>query len=409
MDRQTRVSRDMEGDAMILAGLVISLSWISYVVVLANQYCRELENIRAFFQKKANGSLYRRVNPRKRNEDSQKIAAFRVQLREWIARFGVCFVQVRLNNYLISDQLSESLKGPEHQSLSIHGLLQELFAKRERELEDEQIDGARKTQEALVSVKAVGSLASNLENLHIRNDGPHPGDPYTSVFPPSMPMPMPVTFEHSQHPTIQPEFPFPMSSSTEGDLRAAQAARFKKLDDERRDEREQLRRAEQEYNNLPYLTPSMHGEQDHRPSHRPNVPSMTFSRVDEDDSAAAARALHEEYQRQFELEDRQQAIFEAGKLQMEAEEQEQALEFKRKKNHDRKRSSHHDPIGNGHPPPIAPSSPQNIGPMSFDNLEGAGVSIGGGPVHIHNGGGNTTTITYRDSHNDNSVRYYYGR
>ncbi|KJA19191.1 hypothetical protein HYPSUDRAFT_897903 [Hypholoma sublateritium FD-334 SS-4] len=276
------------------------------------------------------------------------------------------------------------------------------------------MDDARKTEEALVSIKAVGSVASNLESLHIHNDGIQPHNPYSSVFLPSMSMPIPVTFgEHSQHtamPTIQPEFPFPMSSSTKADLRAAQAARLKKLEDERWDERDQLRQAEQEYNDLPYLPPSTHGEQEHLRGHRSDVPSMTCSRMNEDDSAAVARALHKKYQHQFELEDRQQAILEAGKLQMEAEKQEQALEFKRKKDHDRKRSSRRDdPFGNGNPPPTAPSSPQSYSPMSFDNLEGTGVSIGGGPVHVHNGGGNTTTITYRDSHNDNSVRYYYGR
>ncbi len=275
---------------------------------------------------------------------------------------------------------------------------------------------ARNTQEALVSIKAVGSLASNLESLHIHNDGPHlqVSDPYSSAWPPSMSMPTPVTFDHFQHPSMSmvhpPEFPFAMPNSAEADLRAAQAVRLKRCEDERRDEREQLRQAEQEYNKLPYLTPIVHTEQNHCLSYGSDLPSIAFARVDEDNSAAAAHALHEEYQRQFELKDRQMAIVEAGKLQLETEEQEQfeALESKRQKNHDRKRSSHHRPVGNGRPPSATLDRPQNYGPTSFDNLEGSGVSIGGGPVHVHNGGGNTTTITYRDSHNDNSVRYYYG-
>ena len=269
---------------------------------------------------------------------------------------------------------------------------------------------ARDTQEALVSINAVGSLASNLESLHIRNDGPHVSDPYSSAWPSSMSMPMPVTFEHFQHPSmsmVHSEFPFAMPSSAEADLRVAQAVRLKKPVDERRDEREQLRQAEREYNKLPYLTPSVHTEQNNRPSNRSDLTSIAFSRGDEDDSAAA-HALHEEYQRQFELEDRQKAIVEAGKLQLETEEQEQALESKRQKNHVRKRSSHHRLVGNGRPPSATLDRPQNYGPISFDNLEGSGVSIGGGPVHVHNGGGNTTTITYHDSHNDNSIRYYYG-
>ncbi|KJA19192.1 hypothetical protein HYPSUDRAFT_898186 [Hypholoma sublateritium FD-334 SS-4] len=95
VDRQTIVALDMEEDAPKLAWLVISQFQIPHVVVLADQYCRQLQNIRVFFQKKANGKLYRRVNPLKRYEDSQKIAVFRSELQQWITRLGVCFVQVR--------------------------------------------------------------------------------------------------------------------------------------------------------------------------------------------------------------------------------------------------------------------------------------------------------------------------
>ncbi|KAF8194099.1 hypothetical protein BJ912DRAFT_189747 [Pholiota molesta] len=446
--RSTTISRDMRMDAKELE--------------------RHLKQAHIFVQKKAGGSLARRINPRKIREDKGKITEYREQFRRWMLKFGA------------------GSQG------SIHHCLQEIIDRKVNEGEQHAI-ATRKAKENTTVESSLSRITADMGNIHTNDsDNSHvnsftppkqatmpmptifhdPNNSHVNSFTPPKQATMPEpTIIHSTPPVITISdthrdarpidigLPIPMPEAPSG-IRddVDKTHRTDAWHAMRIAEKERWRKSEQEFANLPPATP----DDEEPPSHlrqnqqipeqrRSETPiARPFTPRDLGD-AAMTRALQERFPERSA--DELQAMLLAARSQLQREEEERRESLNRPKSkkvnktnwpdsdeeisprpgarpfsgrshpeaknpgsysesENRLRSdqgsgrSTSPPYNSsqGHPPGLSPPH----GSMRFEDIKYSGISFGGGPVNVRNvNTGNITTTTYNDSMNDKSVRNYY--
>ncbi|KAF8949722.1 hypothetical protein BDZ97DRAFT_1426740 [Flammula alnicola] len=315
INRDGQISRQMELDAKDLK--------------------RNLDDIHIFFQKKAGGSFYRRHNIRKRSEDEHRIIAYRSQLRIWMVKFGGGGTQE-----------------------SIHDALQEVIDKKIREHEQEE-HAARKAKDH-AKLQELGITKHDVGIISVSDDR-------ARVEPNAEELQESLELEYLEEERPQKTI---ISSQTndlgltpkvsDAELKAAaDAKKQQRLEEEqqaKKAERQRWRKSEQKFSQLPPAEPDDEDGENHLDHkklvstllEKPPATASSLKPVDppkptpvdkvdnkvpvpvapsEQEELAAARALHEQLQKELEAEDEQKAILLAARLQREWEAEEENAEF----------------------------------------------------------------------------------